>query len=114
MNTVMIHDSGCSKTIMSKTLFDKLQNIGDTQLYHNPRYQAVKMASGQIERIIVVADIKLHFIGENNCTKSFPLDVIVLEGLEQEFFLGRDFTGSDAKAIETNDHIYLTYEQKRT
>jgi hypothetical protein len=70
------------------------------------------MASGQIQQILGVADIKLHFVGENNCNKPFLLDVIVHKGLEQEFFLGQDFTGSDAKAIKTNDYIYHTYEQE--
>jgi hypothetical protein len=80
---IALHDSGCSKSIMSKTLFDKLQQIGDAQIYYEPRYQGLKMASGQIQRILGLADIKLNFVGENNCTKSFPLGVIVYEGLEQ-------------------------------
>jgi hypothetical protein len=109
---IALHDSGCSKSIMSKKLYEQLQQIGNTQIYYDPRYQAVKTASGQVQKILGVANIRLHFVGENKCNKSFLLDVIVHEGLDKEFFLGRDFTGSDAKALETNDHIFLTYEQE--
>jgi hypothetical protein len=35
---IALHDSGCSKSIMSKNLFEQLQKIGDTQLYYDPRY----------------------------------------------------------------------------
>ena len=70
------------------------------------------MASGEIQKIMGVADITLHFKGVNDCIKSFHLNVIVHNGLEQEFFLGRDFTGSDAKAFETNEHIYLTHDHE--
>ncbi len=93
---------------MSKKLYEQLQQTGNTQIYYDPRYQAVKVASGEVQKILGVANIRLHFVGENKCNKSFLLDVIVHEGLDEEFFLGRDFTGSDAKALETNDHIYLT------
>jgi hypothetical protein len=109
---IALHDSGCSKSIMSKKLYEQLQQTGNTQIYYDPRYQAVKVASGEVQKILGVANIRLHFVGENKCNKSFLLDVIVHEGLDEEFFLGRDFTGSDAKALETNDHIYLTYEQE--
>ena len=110
--TIALHDSGCSKTIMSHQLYEKLTQFEDIPIYHDDRYQAVKMASGEIQKIMGVADIALHFKGVNNCIKSFYLNVIVHNGLEQEFFLGRDFTGSDAKAFETNEHIYLTHDHE--
>ena len=40
--------------------------------------------------------------------KSFLLNVLVHEDINQDFLLGRDFTGSDAKAFETNDYLFLT------
>jgi hypothetical protein len=70
------------------------------------------MASKEVQQIKGVTDINIHFQGENNCTKSYLLNVIVHEGLAQDFFLGRDFTGSEAKAFETNEHIYLTYHHE--
>jgi len=109
---IALHDSGCSKTIMSFQLYEKIVQHGAAPIYQDLRYQAVKMASGEIQKIMGVTDITLHFKGENDCIKSFQLNVIVHNGLEQEFFLGRDFTGSDAKAFETNEHIYLTHEHE--
>ena len=114
-NTVPVtalHDSGCSKTIMSYDLYKKLIPLGVAEIYQDPRYQAVRMASKEVQRIKGVTDITIHFQGENGCTKSYLLNVIVHEGLAQDFFLGRDFTGSEAKAFETNEHIYLTYDHE--
>ena len=114
-NTVPItalHDSGCSKTIMSYELYKRLIPLGVAEIYQDPRYQAVRLASKEVQRIKGVTDINIHFQGENDCTKSYFLNVIVHEGLAQDFFLGRDFTGSEAKAFETNEHIYLTYDHE--
>jgi len=68
-NTVPItalHDSGCSKTIMIYDLYKKLQPSGVTEIYDDPRYQAVRMASKEVQQIKGVTDITLHFQGENN------------------------------------------------
>jgi hypothetical protein len=43
---------------------------------------------------------------------SFELNVIIHPNLNQDFLLGRDFTGSDAKALETNNHLVLTNTYK--
>ena len=109
---VALHDSGCSKTIISYDLYKRIAEYGATPIYDDPKYQAVKTASGEIQKVMGVTDVTLHFKGENSCSKSFHLNVIVHKGLALDFFLGRDFTGSDAKAFETNDHIYLTHDHE--
>jgi hypothetical protein len=50
----------------------------------------------------------LHFTGDNGKTMSFELNAIFHPNLSQDFLLSRDFTGSDAKAYQTNNHLVLT------
>ncbi len=53
-NTVPItalHDSGCSKTIMSYELYKRLIPLGVAEIYQDPRYQAVRLASKEVQRI---------------------------------------------------------------
>ena len=81
---IALHDSGCSKTIMSYELYKRLIPLGVAEIYQDPRYQAVRMASKEVQRIKGVTDINIHFQGENDCTKSYLLNVIVHEGQAQD------------------------------
>ncbi len=64
--------------------------------------------TGEAQPIEGSADIILHFEGTNGINTAYQLNVLVHTALSQDFLLGRDFTGSDAKAFETNEHLYLT------
>ena len=114
-NTITVtslHDSGCAKSIIRRALLKRLeQYTGNTiEIVPDKTYKWIETATKERQRIEGTADILLHFKGLNGCTKSFKLNVIVHDQICHEFLLGRDFTGSDAKAFETNSHMYLTYD----
>jgi hypothetical protein len=44
------------------------------------------------------ADILLHFTGENKVEMTFKLNVGIHPTITQDVLLGKDFTGSEAKA----------------
>ena len=50
----------------------------------------------------------MHFQGMNRVDNSFSINAMVSDNIAHQMFLGRDFTGSEAKAFETNNHLYLT------
>jgi hypothetical protein len=94
-----LHDSGCAKTIINKKVFDKLLEKGHIEVYQPERPTVIVTASGEAQQITGTADILLHFEGLHGIQKSFELNVIVHAGITQDFLLGRDFTGSDARAV---------------
>ena len=98
-----LHDSGCAKAIINKNVFDKLLEKGHIEVYQPERPTVIVTASGEAQPITGTADILLHGI-----QKSFELNVIVHSGITQDFLLGRDFTGSNARAFETNKFLFLT------
>jgi hypothetical protein len=51
-----LHDSGCSKAIMSYDLYKRLIPLGVAEIYQDPRYQAVRMASKEVQQIKGVTD----------------------------------------------------------
>ena len=55
-----------------------------------------------------MADIFMHFKGENGTKMTFELNIVVHPTINQDFLLGRDFAGSDFKVAETNSHFYLS------
>ena len=103
-----LHDSGCAKTIINKKVFDKLLLKGQIEVQQPERPTVIVTASGEAQPITGTADILLHFEGLHGIRKSFELNVIVHGGITQDFLLGRDFTGSDARAFETNKYLFLT------
>ena len=106
-----LHDSGCAKTIINKKVFDKLLKEGTIEIQQPDRPTVIVTCTGEPQPITGTANILLHFEGLNNVRKSFALNVIVHDGIAQDFLLGRDFTGSDAKAFETNKYLFLTDDQ---
>jgi hypothetical protein len=50
----------------------------------------------------------MHFRGTNGINTAYQLNVLVQMALSQDFLLCRDFNRWDAKAFETNEHLYLT------
>jgi hypothetical protein len=108
LKVLALHDSGCAKSIMKKSIFEKLQKFGKIEVIKPTEKQALVSCTGEYQEITGSADILLHFQGVNGVQMSFELNVIIHSELSQDFLLGRDFTGSDAKAFETNDYLFLT------
>ena len=107
-HVLALHDSGCAKTIINIKIFDKLLEKGHIEVYQPERPTVIVMASGEAQPITGTADIMLHFKGLHGIQKSFQLNVIVHSDITQDFLFGRDFTGSDARAFETNKFLFLT------
>jgi len=108
INVTALHDSGCAKTVIRSATLEKLQQHGIVEVISQIEPIVLVSCTGEEEETTGTADIMLHFKGDNGTTKSFELNVIVHPTISQDFLLGRDFSGSDAKAFETNSHIYLT------
>ena len=105
-----LHDSGCAKTIISTATFNRLVQQGHISVHHPENKIVIVTCTGEAQPIQGTVDIIFHFQGSNNVNKSYELNVLVHSSLNQDCLLGRDFTGSNAKAFETNDHLYLTEE----
>ena len=103
-----LHDSGCAKSILKTTVFNELLKKGRIKLLQPVRPMVIITATGENHGITGMADIMLHFEGEHGIKMSYELNVIIHPFLTQDFLLGRDFTGSDARAFETNSHLVLT------
>jgi hypothetical protein len=110
LRVLALHDSGCAKSILKTSVFKKLLSQGQIALIPPLEPQALVSCTGEYQEITGTADILLHFTGINGAKLTFELNVIIHPELSQDFLLGRDFTGSDAKAFETNDYLFLTNE----
>ena len=55
-----------------------------------------------------ITTLTLTFKGDNGQQMSFLHDVLVHDNIEHDFLLGRDFTGSPVKIMETNTHLFLS------
>jgi hypothetical protein len=113
-NPVMLramHDSGCAKSVMHKDIFESIPGYKDipvTQL----KNVFVKSCSGEQERISGHVALKFSFEGENGNTVSFIHDVLITDFIQHSLLLGRDFTGSSAKLLETISHLFLSDSDK--
>ena len=105
-----LHDSGCAKSIIHQKVFDELCKRGQIDIIPPERPTVIISYSGEVQPVTGTANIILHFEGINNVQKSFQLNVLVHSGTTQDFLLGRDFTGSDARAFETNHFLFLSPE----
>jgi len=103
-----LHDSGCAKTIIKHSVFEQLLRNGHIDIIAPERPIVLISCTGEAQPVEGSANIVLHFEGTNGIIMTYELNVLVHTSLSQDFLLGRDFTGSDAKAFETNDHLYLT------
>jgi hypothetical protein len=102
-----LHDSGCAKTVLKHSVFKQLVALGHIEIMKPERQIVLISCTGEAQPIEGSADIILHFEGTNGINTAYQLNVLVHTALSQDFLLGRDFTGSDAKAFETNKHLYL-------
>jgi hypothetical protein len=103
-----LHDSGCAHSIMRTSTFLKLSKISKTTLRSPDEPIAMVSCTGEVQEISGITDLIIHFEGDNGVHMAFELNVLVHPDLSQDFLLGRDFTGSSAKAFETNSRLYLT------
>jgi hypothetical protein len=60
------------------------------------------------------AALKFTFQGKNGNVVSFIHDVLITDFVQHALLVGRDFTGSQAKLMETNSHLYLSDNPKST
>jgi len=67
----------------------------------------VQSCSGEKAKIAGHAALKFTFQGENGKIVSFIHDVLITDCVQHPLLVGRDFTGSQAKLMETNSHLYL-------
>ena len=92
---------------MHKRIFDQLKSTGHIEL--TPLFQvAVASCTGDKTTPNGIANIIMMFEGENGNIALFPHQVLVHEGIEKDFLLGRDFTGSRFKLMETNNQPPLS------
>ena len=108
LSVLALHDSGCAKSVMKESTFNKLLEKGYIELKQPQQTTMVVTCTGATEQITGMADIYLHFEGENGSKLTFSLNIVIHPNLNHDFLLGRDFTGSDHKVAETNNHIYLS------
>ena len=103
-----LNDCGCAKSIIKTSCFNELLKHGHIELKAPVTRLSLVSAVGAEQPITGLADIMLHFTGDNGINKSYELNVIVHPELSQDFLLGRDFTGSDARVIEIQEYMFLT------
>ena len=72
----------------------------------------VKSCSGEQERISGHVSLRFSFEGDNGNKVSFIHDVLITDFVQHPLLLGRDFTGSSAKLLETNSHLFLSDSDK--
>jgi hypothetical protein len=107
MNIITLHYSVCAKSVKKTSKFEELLTHEHIEIIEPPQ-KLVFTCTGAMEEVTGTADILLHLTGENKVEMTFKFNVVIHPTITQNFSLGRNFTGSEAKAAETNDHLYLT------
>ena len=100
-----MHDSGCAKTTIRTDVFKRIPNAEKIQINQMPNV-FVQSCSGEKSKILGHAALRFTFQGENGKTVSFIHDVLITDFVQHALLVGRDFTGSQAKLMETNSHLY--------
>ena len=106
-----MHDSGCAKSVMRKEIFQSIPGYKEIPV-NELKNVFVKSCSGEQERISGHASLKFSFEGDNGNKVSFIHDVIITDFVQHPLLLGRDFTGSSVKLLETNSHLFLSDSDK--
>ena len=102
-----LHDSGCAKSIIHSKIFEKIPNYEKIKITPLPNVRITSF-SGERTNVLGFVTLNLTFEGDNGNRLSFLHDVLVHDKLEHDFLLGRDFTGSPVKVLETNNHIFFS------
>ena len=103
-----LHDGGCAKTIISLQLYHKLRETNRIEIIKPEVRTVIVSCTGEQQDVMGSVNLIMHFQGMNQVHKSFRINAMVSDNIAHQMFLGRDFTGSEAKAFETNNHLYLT------
>jgi hypothetical protein len=106
-----MHDSGCAKTTIRTDVFKRIPNAEKIQKNKMPNV-FVQSCSGEKSKIIGHAALKFTFQGKNGNVVLFIHDVLITDFVQHALLVGRDFTGSQAKLMETNSHLYLSDNPK--
>jgi len=106
-----LHDSGCAKTIISRQIYNELNNTHPMRM-KSLKNVSISSCTGEKTHPIGYISAFMEFKDEHNQTMSFPHNILVHETLDHDMLLGRDFTGSQHKTLETNDHMHLTLYPK--
>jgi len=106
-----MHDSGCAKTVMRKDIFESIPGNKDIPVTEMKNV-FVRSCSGEQERISGHVALRFFFEGDNGNKVSFIHDVLITDFIQQPLLLGRDFTGSSAKLLETNSHLFYQTQIK--
>ncbi len=72
----------------------------------------VQSCSGEKSKILGHAALKFTFQGKNGNVVLFIHHVLITDFVQHALLVGRDFTGSQAKLMETNSHLYLSDNPK--
>ena len=113
MHINAMHDCGCEATIIKKSTFEKLPNYLDILVTPQP-HTYINSVTGELTPVLGSVMLYMKFTGENGTQLTFLQEVHIHEEVDHEFLLGRDFTGSSAKLLETPTHMYLTDEPDST
>jgi hypothetical protein len=109
LDIMALHDSGCAQSVIRTSKLQELSRQGWPVSIQKPRHQLeVVTAAGATHKPDGLARIRLTFTSSTGAQMSFTHTVVVYADLSQDFLLGRDFTGSTAKLVETNDRMYLS------
>jgi hypothetical protein len=106
-----MHDSGCAKTTIQTDVFKSIPNADKIQINKMPNV-FVQLCSGEKSKILGHAALKFIFQGENGNVVLFIHNILITDFVQHAFLVGRDFTGSQAKLMETNLHLYLSDNPK--
>jgi hypothetical protein len=104
-----LHDGGSEATLMTSSTFRKIPEHEHLRI--NPAENTyVSSVTGQLTPVKGSVEIYLTFHGDNGTSITFPHEVFIHDDIEHDFILGRDFTGSEAKMLETPTYMFLTAE----
>ncbi len=106
-----MHNSGCAKSVMRKEIFESIPGYKDIPV-NELKNVFVKSCSGEQERISDHVSLRFSFEGDNGNKVSFIHHVLITDFVQHPLLLGRDFTGSSAKLLETNSHLFLSDSDK--
>ena len=101
----MIKGGGCAKTIISLQLYHKLRETNKIEIIKPATRNIIVSCTGEQQDYMGSVNLIMHFQGINQVAKSFRINLMVSDNIAHQKFLGLDFTGSEAKAFKTNDHL---------
>jgi len=108
-----MHDTGCTNTMIKTSALLKLQDHDYIKLIQPKHEINIISCTGEHTSIRGFAELLLQFKGDNGIKITIPHLVMVHDEIDFDFILGLDLSGSDYKAFETNNHLYLTTNSRK-